>query len=95
MDVVPGDVFTPFVADALSYDSNLYRLPASVTNLTTLPGLGPQATREDYMNSASAGLDAQWLLGSRQRINLDVRVDDNRFRHNDDLNNISTNDQLI
>jgi len=32
------------------------------------------------MNSASAGLDAQWLLGSRQRINLDLRVDDNRFR---------------
>jgi exopolysaccharide biosynthesis operon protein EpsL len=95
MDVVPGDVFTPYVADALSYDSNLFRLPGNVTNLTTLTGLGPKSTREDYMNSASAGLDAQWLAGSRQRINLDLRVDDNRFQHNDDLNNISTNDQVI
>lgn len=94
MDVVPGDVLTPFVADALTYDSNLFRLPASVTNLTTLTGLGPKSTREDYMNSASAGLDAQWLAGARQRINLDLRVDDNRFRHNDDLNNISTDDRL-
>ncbi len=82
-----------FVADALAYDSNLFRLPASITDLTTV--VGPNASRKDYSNSASAGLDAQWLVGNRQSIDLDLRVDDNRFHRNDNLNNISSNDRLV
>lgn len=92
-DVNQGDRLDFFVADTLSYDSNLYRLPADVTDVTTL--VGPDATRHDSTNSASGGLDAQWLMGERQSIDLDLRADDNRFQHNSDLNNVSTRDRLV
>jgi exopolysaccharide biosynthesis operon protein EpsL len=94
-DVERGKQLYYYVGDALTYDSNLFRLPASTTNLATLPGLGPNSSRSDYTNSASAGLSAQWLVGNRQSVDLDLRVDDNRFRRNTNLNNVSSTDRLV
>jgi hypothetical protein len=87
--------FTPFVADDVSYDSNIYRLPTQFTDLGSLNGIGHGATRSDTDNSASAGADAEWLPGNRQTIDLDLKVDDNRYFHNSDLNNISSTDRLV
>jgi exopolysaccharide biosynthesis operon protein EpsL len=94
-DANRGNQLDYVVGDAITYDSNLFRLPASTTNLSTLPGLGPNSSRGDYTNSASAGLDAQWLVGNRQSIDLDLHVEDNRFRRNTNLNNVSTTDRLV
>jgi hypothetical protein len=80
-----------FVADQWSSDSNIYRLPSS-DDVSTV--VGPGASRDDQINSASAGFEGQWTSG-RQRINLDLRVDDNRYAQNTDLNNVSSNDKLI
>src|ERR1700761_6675444 len=78
----------------LNYDNNLFRLPASVTDISTLPGIGLNPSRNDYTNSVSGGLDAEWLTGARQALDVDLRVDDNFFVHNSDLNNVSTNDRI-
>jgi hypothetical protein len=87
--------FEPFVGDDFAYDSNLYRLPANITNLSGLPGIGADPTRDDYINSVLGGVSAQWLVGSRQNIDLNLVADDNRYAHNTDLDNISTNDSLV
>jgi Putative beta-barrel porin 2 len=80
-----------FVADQYSYDSNVFRLPSS-DNVSTL--VGPDASRDDHINTASAGFEGQWTSG-RQKINLDLRVDDNRYAQNSDLNNVSSNDKIV
>jgi glycosyltransferase involved in cell wall biosynthesis len=78
-----------FVGDQLTYDNNIFRLPSSGADVATL--VGPNAGREDHINTASAGLNGQWSVG-KQFITLDVDVDDNRFVRNDNLNNVSSND---
>ena len=88
------DHFDPYVGDDISYDSNLYRQAPGV-DLATLPGIGPNPSGEDYLNTATAGLDAEWLTGKRQSIDLDLRADDNRYFRNTDLDNISSSDRLI
>jgi exopolysaccharide biosynthesis operon protein EpsL len=97
-DVPPDDQrtnrFDPYVGDDVAYDSNLYRLPASLTDLATLPGIGPNPSRNDTTNSLIAGLDAEWLLGNRQSIDLDLNGSDNRYFRNSDLDNISSTDRL-
>jgi exopolysaccharide biosynthesis operon protein EpsL len=85
------DAWSVYVGDQLTYDTNLYRLPTNV-DLTTL--VGPNASREDHINTTSAGLDGQWTIG-RQIVDLDLRADDNRFARNSDLNNVSGNDKLV
>jgi hypothetical protein len=79
-----------FVADQWSYDSNIFRLPSS-TNVVTQ--VGPNATRSDNFNTASLGFEGQWTSG-RQRVNLDLRADDNRYIHNTNLDNVSSNDRI-
>jgi exopolysaccharide biosynthesis operon protein EpsL len=83
-DVANG--FDVFVADQLTYDSNLYRLPSYITDVTAL--VGRNASRADHINTASLGADGRWSLG-RQRFDADVRVDDNWFSGNSSLNNKS------
>jgi hypothetical protein len=74
-----------YVADQFTYDDNLYRLPAHVD----IPAMaGPHATRQDSFNSISLGGDGRWFSAS-QAIDLSFRADDNRFIHNDSLDNIS------
>jgi hypothetical protein len=86
--------FAPFVADDIAYDSNLYRLPSYLTNLADLHGIGQNPSRSDDVNSVSAGLDAQWFVGNRQTIGLDLRADDNRYFRNSNLDNVSSSDRL-
>ncbi len=78
--------FDVFVADQLTYDSNLYRLPSNITDVTAL--VGANASRADHINTASLGADGRWSAG-RQWFDADVRVDDNRFSHNTSLDNQS------
>jgi glycosyltransferase involved in cell wall biosynthesis len=80
-----------FVADQLSYDNNIFRLPSSGVDIATV--IGPNASRGDHINTASLGANAQWAL-RKQFITLDVDVDYNRFARNSNLNNVSSIDAL-
>jgi hypothetical protein len=86
--------FAPFVADDVVYDGNVYRLPPYITDLSTLTGIGPRPSRADEINTVSAGLDAEWLPGNRQTIDVDIDVGDNRYEHNSNLNDVSTMDTV-
>jgi glycosyltransferase involved in cell wall biosynthesis len=88
------DFLTFFAANDILYDNNIYRVPSSLTDLSTLAGIGPNPSRQDYIDSITGGMGAEWLLGSRQSLDLNLRVDDNYYLHNTDLNNVSTNDHL-
>jgi exopolysaccharide biosynthesis operon protein EpsL len=79
-----GDTLKLFAGDQETYDSNLFRVPAGLAAFTTL--VGPNQSREDHLNVATAGADGQWIYG-RQTITLKVRGDSNRFERNTDLNN--------
>jgi exopolysaccharide biosynthesis operon protein EpsL len=81
--------FDLYAIDQEQFDSNVFRLP-SAANVTTT--VGPTAVRQDYINSPTAGLDGQWVLG-RQIFQLQLRADDNLYVHNSNLNNVSTNDK--
>jgi hypothetical protein len=74
-----------FVADQFTYDDNLYRLPLGV-DVTTVAG--PIATRADSFNSVSLGGNGRWF-SDIQAVSLDFLADDNRFIHNDSLDNVS------
>jgi len=86
--------FHVFAADALVYDDNVYRLAPDVTDLQSLDGIGPNARRQDYIDTISAGLDGIWNLG-RQTITVDLLGSDNRYDYNTNLDNFSTKDKLI
>jgi glycosyltransferase involved in cell wall biosynthesis len=88
------DNLTFFAANDFLYDNNIYRVPSSFTDLSTLPGIGPNPSRADYIDSITGGMAAEWLLASRQSLDLDLKVDDNRYLRNTDLNNVSSNDHL-
>lgn len=83
------DTFQPFVSDSVIYDSNVFRLSGKLDPHAVLPH---GASKSDVMNQLSAGGTINYTL-SRQRFVLDLRVDDNRFAHNQSLNNTSTNDR--
>jgi hypothetical protein len=83
-----------FVANDIAYDDNLFRLPGNVTDLTTLPGIGSNPSRSDYIDSVTAGLDGEWLLGNRQSVDLNLRADDNQYFRNTSLNNVSSGDHV-
>jgi hypothetical protein len=67
-----------------SFDNNLFRLPTLPDSLLLRPG----SSREDHITTLSAIGDGQWSLG-RQIFLLDLRLGNNRFAHNSDLNNNS------
>ena len=82
-----------FASDQYSYDDNIYRLPGYLTDLSSLGGIGANASRSDRINTASAGADGQWTVG-RQNIAVDLAVNDNRYDTNSDLNNVSSNGKV-
>jgi exopolysaccharide biosynthesis operon protein EpsL len=92
INVDAGKIFDVFAADQESFDSNLFRLPTSVTDISGT--VGPNASREDHINTPTAGLDGQWALG-RQIVVLNLRADDNRYASNTDLNHFSGSDKAI
>jgi Putative beta-barrel porin 2 len=77
--------FEFLLADQFSYDDNIYRL-SSGSNITAVAG--PAASRSDGFNSATVGGNGRWF-SDIQAISLNFRADDNRYIHNDDLNNVS------
>ncbi|HZE42315.1 MAG TPA: outer membrane beta-barrel protein [Steroidobacteraceae bacterium] len=83
-----------YAGDTFSYDNNIYRLPASVTDLATLPGIGRNPSREDSIESVTGGLDGEWLTGARQSVDVNLRADYNRYIRNTDLNDVSSNDRV-
>jgi hypothetical protein len=74
-----------YISDQFTYDDNLYRLP-SYFNIAAVAG--PLATRQDSFNTVSLGGDGRWFSDS-QAIGFNFRADENRFTHNDSLNNVS------
>jgi Putative beta-barrel porin 2 len=74
-----------FIADQFTYDDNLYRLPSSF-DVTTVAG--PLGTRADSFNSVSLGGNGRWF-SDIQAVSLNFRADDNRFIHNNSLDNVS------
>lgn len=83
-----------YAGDTYTYDDNIYRLPSGVTDLTTLPGIGPNPSRHDSMETVTGGLDGAWITGARQSVDLSLHLDDNRFFRDKDLDNVSTNDRV-
>jgi hypothetical protein len=90
--VEDGNTYDFYVADQEQYDSNLYRLPSGFGDITTI--VAPNASRSDFINSISAGGDAQWVTG-RQVFELNLRADENLFAHNSVLNNASGYGNLL
>jgi Putative beta-barrel porin 2 len=91
-EVPAADKFEVSALAAQSYDSNLFRLPANIVDLAQL--IAPGARRADYISRVSVGASAQRTLGS-QAIVLDLDVDDNRYRYNGFLNNVSGRGKLL
>ena len=81
-------------SDNYTYDDNIYRLPSSVTDLTTLPGIGANPSRQDSIDTVTGALDGEWLTGARQSLDVGLRADYNRFFRNTDLNNVSSSDRV-
>lgn len=76
-----------YIADHLTYDDNLFRLPDGNDELLDLRG--PGAERADYLHQMTAGIDGRWQL-AQQAVLLDVRLDDNNYRRNSDLDHTAT-----
>jgi hypothetical protein len=89
VDAPPIDFY---VGDQEEYDSNLYRQPSYVTNFAT--AVAPNATKADYLNTIFTGFDGRWTPG-QQEVDLNLRANDNRFAHNDMLNNYSGSADLL
>jgi Putative beta-barrel porin 2 len=77
--------YTLFAAEQLSYDDNLYRLPATA-NLAELVGAG--ASRQELIDTVSLGTDVHWY-DANQAVSLHGRADDDRFLDNEPLSNFS------
>ena len=85
-----GDIntFHFYVADKENYDDNLFRIPP---NTAGVPGaVFANATQYDAVNTSTLGGQGKWAI-ARQELQLDLRVDENRFAHNDALNFVSAN----
>jgi hypothetical protein len=74
-----------FIADQFTFDDNLYRLPSSYD---VPASAGPLAKREDGFNATTLGGNGRWFTDN-QTFGIDFRADENRFIHDDALNNVS------
>lgn len=89
-EVDKTETFEPYIADHLSYDDNLFRLANGVDQSEVLK---PGMSKSDIVNQFTIGTRIVYPL-SRQRLMIDLRLDDNRFASNTDLNNLSTADRV-
>lgn len=83
--------FTLYVLGRNTYNDNIYNLPANVS--VTDVNLGSGAARDDWIQTGAIGLAGNWQLGAQQFV-ASLQLDYNRFRHNDTLNNASTDDKV-
>jgi exopolysaccharide biosynthesis operon protein EpsL len=85
----PTDTFQSFVSESAIFDDNVFRLSSKLDPDVVLP---KGSSKSDVINQVSVGGKINYAFG-RQKFLLDLRVDDNRFARNEDLNNTSTNDR--
>lgn len=80
--------FIPFVEYQYTYDDNLFRLPTARDYPNVGQLIPPGASKQDSINTGSAGFDGHWVA-SRQSVDYDVEIDENRFVRNTNLDNPS------
>ncbi len=80
-----GDALQFSIKDTLKYDDNVYRLPDS---RNVEQAVGSSAQRHDVINQLSAAARGRMQF-MQQDVSIDARIDDNRYRYNDSLNNVS------
>jgi exopolysaccharide biosynthesis operon protein EpsL len=78
-----------FAGGGALYDDNLFRQPSD-SGLTSGTS---NLRRQDLIERLSAGIQGSWTL-AQQSFELKAHGDDNRYEHNDNLNNISGNGLL-
>jgi exopolysaccharide biosynthesis operon protein EpsL len=83
-----GDHFQLSVADRYSYEDNLYRLAEDEVLDGGSSGKG--ASREDYINRVSVGMEGAWQL-SEQTFHVTARMEDMRYQNNSDLDDTTGN----
>lgn len=83
-----GDPVSLSLAEQVTRDANLYRLPDNLDVSAVIPG--GEASRDDLISRTSAALDGSWDLG-RQNLALNAELDSNRYARNSMLNNTSGN----
>ncbi|MGH8262469.1 MAG: outer membrane beta-barrel protein [Steroidobacteraceae bacterium] len=71
-----------YVADQITYDDNLFRVPPSL--MQTDPAAVTVQSISDYLNRASAGVHARWSA-SRQVFLINLRLDNVNYSNNTDL----------
>ena len=71
-----------YVADKITYDDNLFRVPASL--LRTDPAAVTVKSVSDVLNRASVGVHARWDA-SRQVFLINLRLDNVNYKNNTDL----------
>lgn len=74
-----------YLAETIQFESNIFRL-ANDANVET--SAGPSASREDVVNQTSFGFSSR-IFAANQSFDFDLRVDDNRYKLNRNLNHIS------
>src|SRR5882672_5415756 len=80
-----------YVADQITYDDNLFRVPPSL--LQTDPAAVTVQSISDYLNRISAGVHARWAA-SRQVFLIDLRLDNVNYKDNSDLDYFGGNADL-
>lgn len=73
-----------YVGAGALYDDNLFRQPTGAD----LSAVAANLHRDDLIERLTAGVDGTWTL-ARQTFQLKAHGDENRFEHNDQLNNVS------
>jgi len=81
-----GDTFKFSLADRYLYDDNLFRIPDGL--LESNPDIVPPNSRKDYVNRATAAMRMR-LDASRQVLIADLRIEDVRYRRNDELDHVA------
>lgn len=81
-----ADTFKFSLADRYLYDDNLFRIPGGL--LENNPDIVPPKSRKDYVNRATAAMRMR-LDASRQVLIADLRIEDVRYRRNDELNHVA------
>jgi len=85
---LPNDLINYYISNSVRYEDNLYRLSNDFGNTSVL--IGPGASRDDIVNTAAFGASSR-LFAGQQTLNLEGRIENNRFQENDNLNHNAGN----
>ena len=85
-------VFSYFVAQQVTADDNLFRLPSGYTNIQTAAGTADK--RSDRIEQTSAGANELWV-GGRQSVAAELGVSRNDYAYYKFLDNTAWNSHLL